>query len=182
MNTKINTKDSAVNTLTSKVVNSDGIKVGGIFQFECFDKDGNLKWSENQHNMVVNAGLDALLDIMFHATTQITTWYVGLKGTGTIAAGDTLLTHTGWTEITAYTGTRQAYVEAASSSQSMTNSASPASFAITGTATVAGAFLASATSGTTGTLFAAVDFAAARSVANGDTLNVTYTLGASDEV
>jgi hypothetical protein len=61
-----------------------------------------------------------------------------------------------------------------------TNSASPASFNINATATVGGAFLTSnnTKSGTTGTLFSAADFGAPgdRSVANGDVLNVTYTL------
>ena len=60
-----------------------------------------------------------------------------------------------------------------------TNSASPASFTINATATVAGAFLTSgsAKSGTTGTLFSAADFGGAgdRSVVSGDTLSVTYT-------
>jgi hypothetical protein len=61
----------------------------------------------------------------------------------------------------------------------ITNSASPAAFTINGTTTVGGAFLISNSTkgGTTGTLFSAADFASPgdRSVANGDTLNVTYT-------
>ena len=61
----------------------------------------------------------------------------------------------------------------------ITNSASPASFSIDATATVGGAFLISnnTKSGSTGVLFSASDFAAPgdRSVADGDTLAVTYT-------
>jgi hypothetical protein len=61
----------------------------------------------------------------------------------------------------------------------ITNSASPAAFNINGSTTVGGAFLTSNNTkgGTTGTLFSAADFSAPgdRTVANGDTLNVTYT-------
>jgi acyl dehydratase len=60
----------------------------------------------------------------------------------------------------------------------MTNSSS-VDFTINASATVAGAFLASATSGTTGTLYGIVDFTAARSVLSGDTLQITVTVTAS---
>jgi hypothetical protein len=59
------------------------------------------------------------------------------------------------------------------------NSASPAAFSINATATVGGAFLTNnnTKSGVTGILFSASDFQSPgdRSVASGDTLNVTYT-------
>ena len=118
------------------------------------------------------------------STTQITTWYIGLYGAGasnTPAAGDTLALHAGWTEINPYTGNRPACTFAAATNANpsvATNSASPASYAITSTATVGGAFLCNAASGTSGTLFSAADFQSPgdRAVVNGDTLNVTYTL------
>jgi hypothetical protein len=47
---------------------------------------------------------------------------------------------------------------------------------MTGSATIAGAFLCNVASGTSGILFSAGDFSAGdKVVANGDTLNVTYT-------
>jgi len=54
-------------------------------------------------------------------------------------------------------------------------------FTINGTATVAGAFITSSNtkSGTTGTLYGAVDFSSSRSVISGDTLTVTVTLTAA---
>lgn len=157
------------------------VKFGGIFLVECLGPDGQVKWTEEVHNLVTTAGLNHILDTEFHAGTQVTTWYVGLKGAGTIAAADTLASHAGWSEFTNYTGNRQEFVEGAASGGSISNSVNAASFPITGSGTVAGAFLASAASGTVGTLFSAVDFAASRTVANGDTVNVTYTISADDD-
>ena len=104
-----------------------------------------------------------------------------MKGTGTPAAGDTLASHASWSEFTDYTGDRQAWVEGGVSSQSIDNSSSPAAFPITGSGTVAGAFMTNASTGTSGILFAVVNFSASRSVSNGDTINVTYTISASDD-
>lgn len=168
-------------TSTEKALYENAMKVGGIFEVDCFDKFGNKKWSDVAKNLVVNAGLNHILDVQFHATTQVSPWYVGLKLTGSAASVDTLATHTGWTEATGYTGNRKEYVEAAASGKSITNSANKASFSIGSTATIAGAFVASASAGTTGTLFCAANFTSPRAVESGDTLEVTYTISAADD-
>jgi hypothetical protein len=159
----------------------DGALLKGRFHIECLDKDGNLKWVEDIQNLVVNEGLNHILDVQFHAETQVTTWYVGLKGTGSEAVGDTLASHAGWAELADYTGDRQEFVEGAASSQSISNTGNAAVFPITGPMTVAGAFLASVATGSAGKLFCAADFSSPRSVDNGDTLNVTYTIDAADD-
>ena len=163
----------------------------GYFTVQCYDKDGKLKWEAENHNLVVNQGLQYMCSVALTAGAtaqpQLTTWYIGLYGAGasnTPAAGDTMASHAGWTEAVPYSNaTRPActFVAATTANPSVaTNSASPASFSINATATVGGAFLVSnnTKSGTTGTLFSAADFSAPgdRSVASGDTLNVTYTL------
>ncbi len=160
----------------------DGFRMQGRWDFVCRDKDGNIKWVDTAKNLIVNEGLDHALNVLLHGTTPVSPWYIGLKGAGTVAAADTLASHTGWTENTNYTGTRKEFNEAASSSQSITNSANKASFAITTDAqTIAGAFLCSATSGTSGTLFSAVNFTGGNKVCdNGDTLEVTYTITAAN--
>lgn len=157
------------------------VKVGGIFEVDCYDQDGNKKWSDVAKNLVVNAGLNHILDVIFHGTAAVATWYVGLKLTGNPAAADTLASHAGWTEATGYTGDRKAYVEAAASGQSITNSANKASFAIGSSATIAGAFVCSVSAGTSGTLMCAANFTNPRAVENGDTLEVTYTISAADD-
>jgi hypothetical protein len=158
---------------------NEELGLGFSFLVECFDKDGNLKWSDTFHNTVVTEGKNSVLDIYFDAATQITTWYLGLKGTGTVDAGDTLASHAGWSEITDYTGNRAAITFGEPSAGSLAAS-SAVSFAITGTATVAGAFVASVATGTSGVLFSAGNFTEGnRSVINGDTLNVTPTIAFS---
>ena len=161
-------------------------KATGVYHVECHDKDGNLKWSADTKNLVVNAGLAYMAGTALTSVAQITTWYIGLYGAGasnTPAAGDTMSSHAGWTEVVAYSNaTRVAatFVTATTANPSVvTNAASPATFNINGTTTVGGAFLTSgsAKSGTTGTLFSAADFAAPgdRSVVSGDVISVTYT-------
>ena len=158
----------------------------GVYHIECHDKDGNLKWSADSKNLVVNAGLAYMAGTALTSVAQITTWYIGLYGAGasnTPAAGDTMSSHAGWTEVVAYSNaTRVAatFVTATTANPSVvTNAASPATFNINATSTVGGAFLTSgsAKSGTTGTLFSAADFASPgdRSVVSGDIISVTYT-------
>lgn len=162
-----------------------GARLGGIFTIDCYGENGQLKWSEKSHNIVTNVGLDHILDVTLNAATQVSTWYVGIKNAGSVAAGDTMASHAGWTENQNYSeATRVAYVEAASSGQSVTNSASKASFSInTNTQTIAGAFLVSDSTkgGTSGTLLCVADFASSKAADNGDTLEVTYTISAADD-
>ena len=155
-----------------------GLSLTNIWTVTCLDADGNEKWAETKKNIIVTEGLNHILDTQFHAGTPVTTWYIGLKGAGTPVGGDTLGSHSGWSEVSDYSGTRKEWTEGAASAGSMTN-ASSVDFSITGTATVAGAFLTSATSGTTGTLYGVVDFSSARSVLSGDTLQVTVTVTAA---
>ena len=150
-----------------------------LYEVVCIGADGVEKWRETARNLVHNAGLDDLLDKYFKGSTYTAAWHVGLKGTGSAAAGDTLASHGGWSEITAYTGDRKSLVLGSVASQSVSNTASPASFAINGTATVAGAFICVGATGTGGILYGTADFGTSRSVIDGDTLNVTATLTAA---
>lgn len=133
-----------------------------------------LRWQEVCHNLVTNVGRNDVLDKYFKGSAYTAAWYLGLKGTGSAAAADTLASHAGWAEVTPYTGNRPAITFGTTSSQS--NTATQVSYTINATATVAGAFIASVNTGTSGTLYSATDFAASRSVASGDTLNVTPTV------
>lgn len=154
-------------------------------QYHCqIIRDGKVidDWTED--NLVVNEGLNSMLNVMFNGAAQITTWYVGVfEGNYTPVATVTAATiAASATESTAYTSsTRPEYVEATSAAQSTTNSASRASFVFNASKTIYGAFLISSNtkSGTSGTLFSAARFSTSRAVVSGDELLVTYTVTAS---
>ena len=165
---------------------TDRASAGGVYRIECRDKDGNVKWSAESHNLVVNVGLQDMNAKYFTGTTYTAAWYIGLYGAGASnnpAAGDTASSHGGWTEITPYSNaTRPActFNSASLANPSViSNTSSPAQFNINATSTVGGAFLISNNTkgGSTGILFSASDFQSPgdRNVASGDTLNVTYT-------
>jgi len=152
--------------------------VVGVYDVVCRDRDGNEKWRESARNILVNTGLDLLLNSGFGGTE-----YLGLKGGGAPAAGDTMASHATWSEITNYTeASRPTYAHAAAASQAITNSASKAQFSINATTSIYGIFCATngTKGGTTGTLISATNFASAKSADNGDTLEVTYTVTASN--
>lgn len=182
--------DTAVGGLIASTGAQEVLRASGHYTVECFDKDGNLKWVAESDNLVVNGGLQYMAGTALTATAQLTTWYLGLYGAASSnnpAAGDTMSSHIGWTEVTAYSeATRPAATFAAATNANpsvVTNTASKAVFSINGSATVGGAFLTSnnTKNGTTGTLFSAADFSAPgdRSVVSGDILNVTYTFSLS---
>ena len=154
------------------------IGLANFWKVTCLDKDGNIKWEEDNKNIIVTAGLNHILDVQFHATTQVTAWYIGLKGAGTPVAADTMASHGSWAELAGYSGNRKEWTEGAASAGSMTNSSS-VDFTINATATVAGAFLNTAATGTAGTLYGVVDFSSSRAVIDGDTLQVTVTVTAA---
>jgi hypothetical protein len=165
------------------IIDFDCVKVGGKFTIECHDKDGNLRWKDTAKNLVVYEGLQHLLDVLFHGTTQVDPWYVGLTATTPSPANaDVLTSHVGWTEFTDYTDNRKEYVDVRSS-QTVSNTASKASFAINqDSSVIGGAFLCSVASGTSGTLLCCAAFSGGdKNADDGDTLSVTYEFSAADD-
>jgi hypothetical protein len=184
---KTTAADTIGGALTKALDAGESASAKGVYSMQCFDKDGNLKWEAQCPNLVVNVGLQDMNAKYFTGSAYTAAWYIGLYGAGasnTPAAGDTMASHAGWTEVVPYSqSTRPQCVFGTPTTANpsvATNSASPAVYSINATATVGGAFLVSNStkSGSTGTLYSASDFTAPgdRSVVSGDTLNVTYTL------
>lgn len=152
---------------------------------ECFDKDGNLKWSDTFTNIVVTAGLNDSLDKHLKGSAYTAAWYVGVTTSApTPNAADTMASHAGWTEYTNYSeSVRQTLTLGTVSAGSVDNSASKATFSINGAGgTCGGAFVTTdnTKSGSTGTLYGVGAFSGGdRAVTSGDTLNVTVTLTAA---
>ena len=152
------------------------------YQLEAFDPEGNLKWEETIENLVTLEGLDDLLDKYLKGSAYTAAFYVLLTdGTPTTAGSDTLASHVGWVEVTAYTGDRKALTLGTVASQSVNNSASKAIFAINADTTIiGGAGIATVATGTAGVLYSVAAFTAAdKGLDSGDTLNVTATCTAA---
>lgn len=176
--------DNVSSALTARTGASEGMRAGGVFHVQCLDKDGNLKWETTEHNLVVNEGLQDMNTQYFKGATYTATWYLGLitgPGAGVVYAATDTLASKAWTEFTNYVGPRKTVTFGTATTADpsvISNSASPASFTISSSGgTVAGAFLSTVSSGTSGVLFSESNFQSPgdRIVVAGDTLNVTYT-------
>lgn len=143
-----------------------------------------VAWQALARNTVTTVGKNHLLDTEFAGSSYTAAWYLGLisdSGYSAISAGDTMSSHAGWTEATAYAeSTRVALSWNSASSGSKASTTT--SFSINANATtIKGGFntTGSAKSGTTGTLYSAGLFIGGDEVADsGDTLDVTYTASA----
>ena len=182
MNDKLTATDTLGAATSYNTQPHDSMSIEGYYTAICYSADGFVKWSEDIHNVVCTVGKNATLDSILGNSSQGAV-VMGLKGTGTAVAADTMTSHATWSEVglanaPTYTGNRPAPSFSAASSGSKTTS-SVVTFAITSTGTVAGCFInigGSATKDTTtGILFSAGDFSSSKSVVSGDTIAVTYT-------
>ena len=199
---KSNFGDAASASVTRGAQHDETLGIQGSYHVECRDAEGNLKWEESFPNLVTAVGKQALFDYYFGATgtaggTASGANYLGLcGGTATYTAADTMSSHT-WTEVggtnaPAYTGNRQSISWTAASSAGSTPSnvttktGGAITFAMTSSGTVNGCFINSGASAsatkdtTTGILYSAGNFTGgSKTVANGDSLAVTYSTTAT---
>ena len=160
------------------------LKLKGKYYLELI-RNGKVIAIREALNGITDVGIDAILDIMMHGSSQITAWFLGLidaSGYTGLSPSDTMASHAGWSEFTTYSeGTRPAWQEDAASGQSITNT-TLADFSITGAVTLKGAFLTSNSTkgGAAGTLWSTALFSGGDLAAiNGDTVRLKYTLNAS---
>jgi hypothetical protein len=118
---------------------------------------------------------------MFAGSAYTATWAMGLvdgASAPTYAAADTMAAHAGWTENQGYSNATRP-TPAFSSAVAGTKATSTGMvFNINATGTIAGAFMNTnnVKGGTTGTLYSVGNFTGGnKSVANGETLTVTYS-------
>jgi hypothetical protein len=198
---KSNLGDTSVASVTRGAGSDETLGVEGYYTVRCYGADGVLKWEDVAPNLVTAVGKQDLFNYYFGATSNGGTAsgsnYLGLlSGTTTYTAADTMSSHA-WTEVggtnaPAYTGNRQSPVWTTASSSgttpsNVTTKTAPAlTFAMTSSGTVAGCFInsgsgASATKDTTtGVLYSAGSFTGGtKTVANGDSLAVTYSTTAT---
>ena len=193
--------DYAVATLQANANIPEGMGINGYYHVECRDAQGNLKWTEEFPNLVVQGGKELMLNTLLRTSGTYTTVgpFLGLtKVSLTPAATDTMTTlvTTNAAEFINYTvggsavrGT--AVFGAASSSGSTpsnvtTSTATAITYTITGAGgTVYGCFLVtgsgavSTQSSTAGTLYSEGNFSTAKVTTAGDTVSVTYSTTAT---
>ena len=95
--------DSVGSALTAAANAVDNLGAKGRYTLVCTDADGNVKWTHEEDNLVVNVGLQDMNNKYFTGSSYSATWYLGLiTGPGvTTSATDTMATH-GFTEFTGY--------------------------------------------------------------------------------
>ncbi len=165
-------------------------KLGSIWKLECRDKKtGAIKWEEEKHNVVTDEGIDALLNIMFHGSTQITTWYILLYESNTTPTGSTTYATPVFTECTAYDeANRPAFNEGVASAKSISNSSNKARFTFNASKTIYGGALVgggtgASTKGNTaggGTMFCASLLDSSKVVTDDDYIDITVTISGAD--
>lgn len=160
---------------------AEAVKANGRYHAVCRDADGNIKWQDDIENLVTTAGKNFALDTVLAGSAYTAAWFMGLvdgASTPTYNVADTMASHAGWTENAGYSNaTRPAPAFSAASAGTKATSTGVV-FNINATGTIAGAFLNSVStkSGTTGTLYSAGSFSGGnKSVANADTLTITYS-------
>lgn len=189
---QLTAKDFANARAIMRAALGDDCHIEGYYIAECYDKNGKLKWRDLFANTVVTVGKNLMLDSALAGSAYTVTGpFLGLISSVSftaISAADTMTSHAGWLEAgnanaPTYTSPRKTAAWSAASAGSKALSAA-LGFAITGTGTIKGGFLnygsgaLSTIDNTAGTLFSAGLFTGGdRSVLNGDTVNVSYSVG-----
>jgi len=193
--------DQAEITLQASAINNEIVGIEGHYHVECRDANGNLKWSEDFDNQVVQVGkIFMLQQTLLTSPVALVGPYLGLvSGSGnTFSPTDTMTSHAGWTEFTAYTVSSSAVRGTAvfstptgnnnttPGSNVVTAAASAITYTITGSGgTIGGCFLVTGTGAsnslgnTGGTLYSAGAFGTAKTTTAGDTVSVTYSTTAT---
>ena len=193
--------DNAIATLQANVVTDESFGIEGHYHVECRDAQGNLKWTEDFDNQVVQVGkIFMFQQLLIASPVSLVGPYLGLVSgsSNTFSPTDTMSSHAGWSEFTAYTvggsavrGTAAFATPTGNSnttpgSNVVTAAATAITYTITGAGgTVGGCFLVTGTgasstlSSTTGTLWSAGAFTTPKTTTAGDTVSVTYSTTAT---
>lgn len=139
-------------------------------------REGEVLWEDTIFNLIPTQGLNDIITQYYKGSSYTAAHYMGLKGTGSPAASDQLNSHPAWAELSGYTGNRKEIILGTVANGSVSNSGNRTQFDITATQTVAGMFLATVASGTSGVLASVLDFPSVRNVVSGDLIIVTITL------
>lgn len=169
----------------------DSLRAAGVFSFRCLNPDGELLWQRDIYNIVATVGKNLAFNTFLNgANYTVTGPYLGLiasQSFGGVAASDTMASHPGWQEAggiipPTYSGSR-ALCAWAPANNGAIGLVAPASFSITASGSVQGAFIvfgpsAVNTIGSTGGVLwsAGVFSGGAASITTGFTMTVNYAV------
>ena len=189
---KLNPAVSCDASVTRAGGQNESVHAKGVYHVVGRNAAGDIIWEDEVHNTVVDVGKNELLDkfLAGSAFTQ-TGPIMGLISSvsfSAIASGDTMASHSGWTEAgnanaPTYTAPRKTTASGWSAASGGSKSLSSAlTFAFTGSGTVKGCFLVSGSGAvttidnTSGILLSAGLFSGGdKTVANGDSISVSFT-------
>lgn len=155
----------------------------GYWIADGLDAQGHLLWQEAIYNDVVSAALTDLLSVYFASGTQKPSWYAGLIDNAAytgVALADTISSHAGWAESTAYSeSTRPQWTPTVSGG--LASNATVILFTMSAATSLRGLFLVSNSTkgGSTGTLWSTALFTTVRAMLTLQTLRLTYRLRAA---
>lgn len=147
------------------------------------DSEGSLLWYDRMENAPVTVGLTDVLSAAFDDGTQRPIWYIGLidqLNFQQLASSDTMASHSGWRELTGYSGgTRKAWQVAVGTAVAFSSDATE--FIFTESCTVKGAFVVSDSTlnGVGGVLWATATLSAPRVFQSGQYLRLFYRIRAA---
>jgi hypothetical protein len=170
-------------------------RVGGRFDVTVKDRFGAIKDTESCENIVTNQGLNYILDAGLSGGAAISAWYVTLADADQAESATMTYQTPVFSEIdnvaAGVTETiRQAWSDGGVATQSVDNSASPATYTAntSGFTAWAAALVGGGTAPTafgdthaSGILYAYSKFATQKALSSTDTIDVTYTFTAADD-
>jgi len=192
MKDKLNAVESANASISSLAGMGESCQAEGVYTFKCFEYEGGpLLWEDTVHNVVATVGKNLMLQTALTGSGYTVVGpYMGMISSVSYttgpAAGDTMASHSGWTEA----GTTNAPTFAAriapsfgTASAGAISTSAAVSFTMTGAGTLKGAFIVYGTGAvttilnTSGTLLSAGLFTGGdQPVNSGNVVQVTYSL------
>jgi len=152
-------------------------KLRTLISAKCYGANGKLKWNEDIENLVTDQGANYLLQSFFATPNYNPAWYVGLyTGVGTLSTSDTMASHPGWIEVTAYNQlVRPQLIMGTAINRSITNGSNTAFFSISSTTNLVGVFSTSSSNkgGADGILYGEAAFGGVQQVIPSDQLYLT---------
>ncbi len=160
----------------------------GVFTFTARDANGKILWTEEAHNVLGNDGQQHFLDVYLRAASGVTNFYLGLTDSTTtcsIAKADTLTTVVGYGEPSGNGYARQLIERSATGWPTLAlDSGDYMATSSVETFTASGgsigpvycAFVTDVVSGTAGKHISFAALSTGRTLASGESLQVTYKI------